>query len=120
MKIELPQQGKRVPQCAPGDFYVEYGACITCGNAPIEAPTLMQQVGDDCHHCYFRRQPQTPEEVEQAIGAVCVSETDAVRYGGTDQAIIRRIHELGAGRSCDVPLDGPPVPNGNARLPTRP
>jgi hypothetical protein len=74
-----------------GPFYVEDGMCITCGAPEHEAPTLMGSVEEPEHHCYFKRQPETPEEVEQAIRAVRVSCCQAVRYGGDDAEIRARI-----------------------------
>lgn len=92
MAIPLRQ---RVPENAPGDFYVEADHCMHCCLPHAEAPELMNNCDEYFRECYFRRQPETPEEVERAIQAVSVSELDCVRYGGTDQAIIRRLHEMG-------------------------
>jgi hypothetical protein len=69
----------------------------------------MNDLEQPFRECYFRRQPQTPEEIEQAIRAISISEVQALRYGGVDQAIIRRLHELGSADCCDHPLLGPPV-----------
>jgi hypothetical protein len=65
-----------------------------------EAPELLNDPAVEFQQCYFRRQPQTPEEIEHAIRAIGVSETAALRYGGTDQAIIRRL----GGECCDHQL----------------
>ena len=104
----------RVPENAPGDFYVEADRCTQCCIVHGEAPDLMNDCGREFRQCYFRRQPQTPEEVERAIRAVWASEVAALRYGGTDQAIIRRLHEMGCGDCCDHPPanrpSGPPRP----------
>jgi hypothetical protein len=53
------------------------------------------------YHCYFKRQPQTPEEVQQAIRAVHVGCCGAVRYGGRDPQIINRLRALGSSDDCD-------------------
>jgi hypothetical protein len=106
MTISLPQ---RVPENAPGDFYVEAGSCMLCGLPHSEAPELMNDSNEDFWECYFRRQPQTPEELNHAIDAICVSDLGCLRYGGTDQAIIRRLHERGCGDRCDHPLLGEPA-----------
>jgi hypothetical protein len=92
------------PLNAPGDFYVENSMCITCGAPEREAPDLMSHVDDDgtnYHHCYFKRQPRTPEEIEQAIRAVRVGCCGAVRYGGHDPQIIKRLRFLGSADDCD-------------------
>ena len=73
---------------APGDFYVEDQMCISCTAPEHEAPDLMAHDTGKYHHCYFKRQPQTPEEIERAILAVFVGCCGAVRYRGTDPQII--------------------------------
>jgi hypothetical protein len=69
----------------------------------------MNDCDQDFDQCFFRRQPQSPEEVEQAIQAIYASDVGALRYGGTDQTIIRRLHELGCADLCDHELMDPPV-----------
>lgn len=78
---------------APGDFYVGENECIMCEAPEHEAPELMSH-DESTHgygHCYFKRQPSTPDEVSHAIEAVKVSCCGAVRYGGSDPAIISRL-----------------------------
>jgi hypothetical protein len=113
MAISLRQ---RVAENAPGDFYVEPDTCLQCCLPHEEAPELMNDCNQAFRECYFRRQPQTPEEVEHAIQAIWVSELNCLRYGGSDQAIIRRLHELGREDCCDQPLVGEPA----VRRPKRP
>jgi hypothetical protein len=88
---------------APGDFYVEDGMCIACTAPEREAPDLMahQSVGAVGYHCYFRRQPETPAELERAIRAVEVGCCGAVRYGGPDPEIIRRLNRVWFRGACD-------------------
>ena len=71
-----------------GDFIVEDGNCMLCCLPEMEAPELMES--DDLS-CYFKRQPRTEVEVDQAIEAINVSCCDAVVYVGNDRSIIRRI-----------------------------
>jgi hypothetical protein len=103
MAIPLRQ---RVPENAPGDFYVEADTCLQCCLPHAEAPQLMNDCKEEFRECYFRRQPQTAEEVEKAIQAITVSELHCLRYGGGDQTIIRRLHEFGRGDCCDQRLLG--------------
>jgi hypothetical protein len=45
-------------------------------------------------HCYFKRQPETADEIDRACQAVLVSCCGAVQYGGDDPAIEARLSEL--------------------------
>jgi hypothetical protein len=87
----------------PGDFYVEDEMCLTCCLAEGEAPDLIG-FHDNSGHCYFKKQPTTPEEVDRAIMALAVSDVAAHRYGGTNPAILHRLKELGCEEQCDHPM----------------
>ena len=91
------------PLNAAGDFYVVNDLCMACSAPELEAPTLMAHSDDQYQHCYFKRQPQTPQETESAIRAVTVSCCRGLRYGGRDQQVIARLMELGSRDSCDFP-----------------
>ncbi|HZS07662.1 MAG TPA: hypothetical protein VFD58_22695 [Blastocatellia bacterium] len=84
---------ERFPKNAPGPFYVVNGECMTCLAPEHEAPDLMG-FDEEARHCYFRKQPSTPEEFERAARTVCVSCCEAVRYSGDDPAVLQRIEEL--------------------------
>ena len=101
---------ERVVQNTPGDFYVEANRCIACGWPHLEAPELMNDPDGDWGEGYFRRQPQNEEEVRRAIDAIQCSCIEALRYGGTDADIIKRLHELELGHCCDHPLTAPDTP----------
>src|SRR3954451_17976408 len=91
------------PKNAPGDFYVENDCCITCEAPYGEAPDLMAHDEEgDYPHCYFKRQPETPEEVERAVMACHVSCVRAVRYAGRNPKILKKFQELGSVDACDV------------------
>lgn len=94
---------KSHPRNAPGDFYVLDGCCIACTAPEHEAPDLIEH--DEANHCYFKRQPRTREEEDRAIMAVAVGCCGAVRYGGQDPRIIRRLVELGSD-DCDAVTPG--------------
>jgi hypothetical protein len=53
------------------------------------APNLIAGTYDG--HCYFKKQPATPEELEQAIEAVQVSCCGAVMYVGDEPTIRKRV-----------------------------
>jgi hypothetical protein len=91
---------ERTPLNAEGDFYVMKDTCITCLAPEIKAPELMGL--DETTGCYFRRQPQTREEVEHAIEAVSVSCVAALRYAGSDPAILERLRAKGEKFQCDA------------------
>lgn len=84
-----------------GDFYVEKDSCILCGAPEVEALGLMAHSDGGC---YFIRQPETDEEIEQAINAIAVSCVSAVRYGGIDQKIIKKLYSLNLESECDYKL----------------
>jgi hypothetical protein len=95
----------RNPKNAPGPFYVLANSCIACGAPQAEAPELVAGCDSD-EGCFFRRQPETPEEVDAAIRATLVSCVEVYRYGGEDPEIRRRLGEIGHALLCDHPLEG--------------
>jgi hypothetical protein len=108
---------RRYPKNVPGPFYVQDGGCTACEAACHEARSLVV-LDPEGYSCYFRRQPETPQEVEQAIGASLACCVDVVRYSGVDPVILARFRELGHIETCDVlagewelskPRSAPPV-----------
>ena len=95
----------RLGKNAPGPFYTT-GECTACGAPEAEAPELLAPLDDDNWDTFFVRQPQTPGEVEQACRAVEVCCLSALRYGGTDADIIRRLGNRP--EFCDHRLPEPP------------
>lgn len=81
------EEPKRHPLNADGDFFVEYDMCLACDAPYSEAPELMAY--DENMHCYFKRQPVNPEEIEHAVNAVRVSCIEAVRYKGNDPEVLK-------------------------------
>lgn len=84
-----------------GDFYINSGDCITCGAPQAEAPDIIEHGKDG--HCYFKKQPETEIELDKAISALAVSCIGALRYGGSDESILKRLHENGMANLCDKP-----------------
>jgi hypothetical protein len=83
---------KAHPQSAPGDFYVVNDECITCGAPHAVAPDLIGWAKNvEYEHCIWKKQPQTPEEFEQAFAAFDASEVGCYRYAGDDPKIMARI-----------------------------
>jgi hypothetical protein len=103
-------QQRRYPLNAAGDFYVADGLCIACAAPEHEAPDLMahDSAAHVGYHCYFRRQPGTPEELRGAVIAVAVGCCSAVRYGGTDSAVLHQLQQLGEAAACDAQFSQQP------------
>jgi hypothetical protein len=87
------------PQSASGDFYVVHNECVSCGEPHAVAPDLIGWVDAERPHCIWKKQPQTADETEQAIGVIAVSEVGCHRYAGDDPDIIKRI----GWDYCDAP-----------------
>lgn len=91
----------------PGPFYTT-GDCLACDAPEYEARDLLAPLTGDNFDTYFVRQPTTFVELERACRALEVCCVAALRYGGTDPNIIRR---LGNDPDyCDRLLPGGPVP----------
>ena len=90
----------------PGPFYTT-GGCTACGAPEEAAPDLLAPLSDDNYHTYFVRQPVTVEEIERACHAAEVCCVSALRYAGTDPAIIRRLGNRS--EFCNHLLPGGPV-----------
>lgn len=100
----VPLVSKFVPQIMQeqGDFYVVYGDCTSCGAPEVAAPTLIAHQPEEYGHCYFKRQPETPKEIDQAINAIAVSCVSGLRYRGKDEKIIQKLYEIGEKDQCDT------------------
>lgn len=88
------------PKSAPGDFYVEKGQCLACGVPHVVAPDLIGWADEKMQHCFWKRQPETPAEVERAIAVLEAQELECHRYSGTDPAILIRVPTT----CCDYPM----------------
>ena len=91
---------ERTPLNAGGDFYVEAGTCLCCMAPENQAPELMGF--DKSDGCFFRRQPETPDEIGHAINAVHFSCVQALHYGGKDPDILDRLRACGCQHLCDA------------------
>jgi hypothetical protein len=88
---ETPMAGSpRSAKYVPGPFYTT-GGCTACGASEAEAPELLAPLEGQNYDTCFVRQPATAAEVERACRAVEVCCAGAVRYGGQDPAILRRL-----------------------------
>jgi hypothetical protein len=70
--------------------------CITCGAPRSVAPDLIELYEDPTgtgyeSHCYFKKQPETADELDRAITAMGYSCCGAYRYAGSDPDTIRKL-----------------------------
>jgi hypothetical protein len=101
---------ERESDAAPGPFYVEKDQCITCSVPVVTAPQnitwsehTFRRGCEDCpRHCRVEKQPETQEELDSVIEAARLSCVEAIRYCGTDPAILQRFRDLGLARLCDA------------------
>ena len=90
------------PKNAPGDFYVVNQDCISCGAPHEVAPELMSWHNEE--HCYFGKQPESQDEVNQAIRAIAASCVDCLRYAGNDESILQKLNDIFEESQCDYPI----------------
>ncbi|MEO0588258.1 MAG: ferredoxin [Planctomycetota bacterium] len=93
-----------------GGFYVRTDICTGCGLVHDMAPSIMGwDKRQEYPICRFKHQPSSPAEVDEAIQAAQVSEVQAIRYGGSDPEVIRKMQEAGCAGCCDqlTPPDPP-------------
>ena len=75
----------------PGDFYVENECCTACGVPESIAPALIGLTEEEVRHCYWKKQPNTDEEIKQAIDILHSQELGCHRYAGNDPNILKRL-----------------------------
>ena len=92
--MDKPSESLNGPPEVPGDWVVDHETCMACGAPPVEAPDLMHLGTGPYPQCYFKKQPESPEEVDQACRAAWASCCDQVQYVGDDPAIHRRMSEI--------------------------
>lgn len=93
------------PQNVPGPFYVQDRCCIACGVPVDTAPDNFDWTEAE-DHCFVKRQPVGPEEIDRTLRAMWSAEVDCIRYRGVDPSILARIAQFGLAGSCDT---APPV-----------
>lgn len=79
------------PQSAPGDFYVVNHECTSCGAPHVVAPDLIGWNNAEMGHCIWKKQPETPEELDQAVAAFDACCLGCYRYAGEEPEIAARI-----------------------------
>jgi hypothetical protein len=79
---------------------------MACGVPSVLAPDLMDNTEEKYWHCFWKRQPETPKELDQAIAVLHTQELLCHRYAGTDPEILRRLPR----ECCDYFSPPPFVP----------
>ena len=84
---------------APGAFHVEYDLCITCRAPEAIAPDIIGFFEDTSgtgrqSHCYFKKQPETKDEIARTIKALSVSCCGAYHYAGSDPHITEQLIKI--------------------------
>jgi hypothetical protein len=97
----------RFERNVPGAFYTT-GDCLACEAPELEAPELLAPLEGENYDTYFIRQPKTSVEIERACRALEVCCVAALRYGGSDPEIVRRLGNDPL--YCDHLLPGGPIP----------
>lgn len=64
---------------------------MACDTPESEARELLAPLENGNWDTYFIKQPQTDEEIERACSAIEVCCVAALRYGGKDEKIIKRL-----------------------------
>jgi hypothetical protein len=86
-----PRRFETYIEFAPGDFYVVSDECITCGAPHLVAPDLIGWADGSSSHCFWKKQPETDDEIDRAIKVIETSCVGCHRYAGTDPDILKRI-----------------------------
>lgn len=75
-----------------GSFYtVSVGTDCGCMIPEEIAPTLLKCTDDRRYQTYFSKQPETVQEIMNAINAINTCPIHNIRYGGKDPKIIKDI-----------------------------
>jgi hypothetical protein len=81
---------------------VENECCVGCGVPQVVAPDLVGWNNDKNPSCYWKKQPETPDEMRQAFAIFDGQEVGCHRYAGHDPAILARV----GSENCDYPPPG--------------
>jgi len=99
------QPFERHPLNVKGPWCVAARECILCGAPEFVAPKLIETSGEEGDNmgCYFKKQPETDEELATAVEACHASCVGAVHYHGNDEDIVKRLGWTAPGECCSWP-----------------
>ena len=94
------------PKNAAGPFYVVNDECIICRAPESVAPDLIgfhEDASGDVKrsHCFFKKQPETSEEIDRAVSAVSANCCGSYRYAGSDEAVKEKLEKAHCGEAID-------------------
>jgi len=117
-------QDECLPSVVPGelvmeDFYVQPRCCTSCGVPQAVAPDLVGWTGEKYPQCYWKKQPQSADELDRAIKIIQSQELGCHRYSGKDPTILQRL----SADDCDhlrpdLRLNSKPRPDFNSSGPS--
>jgi hypothetical protein len=90
----------KYPENVSGPFWVECDLCMFCRAPESVAPGLIG-FSEAKSHCYFKKQPDTVAELDQAIKAVELSCCGAYHYAGEDEETKRKLKDAGCQEAID-------------------
>lgn len=67
------------------------GECLSCGAPHAVAPDLIGWVTQTKNHCLWKKQPETPAELEMAIAVLEIQDRGCHRYAGTNSMLLARV-----------------------------
>jgi len=96
----------RHPLNVPGPFYIEEGQCVNChgpGELAAELIGWFEEPKDmrGYSHCYIKKQPESPADMERMIQAIQASCCSGLRYCGDDPAVLALLAKAGLASRCD-------------------
>ncbi len=108
VEVSANRKESSYPENVPGPFYVVCDECITCRAPESVAPDLIGFYEDHSEagrssHCYFKKQPASPGELDRAVKAIRVNCCGTYRYAGTDGSIKKLLRRAGCEDAIDYP-----------------
>ena len=76
----MAEKDSKHPQNAPGKYYVDE-QCIACDACNVEAPIFFI-VDDDLGYAYVKKQPQSPEEINECENALAACPVESIGNDG--------------------------------------
>ncbi len=79
----MADKSNKWTQNITGKFYVD-DQCIACDACVMEAPGFFE-MNDDDGHAFVKKQPKTPQELEECLSAMEACPVEAIGQDGDDE-----------------------------------